>query len=92
MCHNRNNPFRLWQIPDIRILLIEAGSGDHHWSIRMRVHGIAGLRVADASVMPAITTGNINAPSMMIGERAAELIATAPTLISTPSAPDKATG
>lgn len=38
---------------------------------------IVGLRVADASVMPAITNGNINAPSMMIGERAADLIATA---------------
>jgi len=44
---------------------------------QLRVQGIAGLRVADASVMPAITNGNINAPSMMIGERAADLIATA---------------
>ncbi|BCO36266.1 GMC family oxidoreductase [Mycobacterium heckeshornense] len=40
----------------------------------LRVHGIANLRVADASIMPTITTGNTNAPSMMIGERAAELI------------------
>jgi choline dehydrogenase len=44
---------------------------------QLRVQGIVGLRVADASVMPAITNGNINAPSMMIGERAADLIATA---------------
>lgn len=36
--------------------------------------GIANLRVVDASIMPTITTGNTNAPSMMIGERAAELI------------------
>ncbi len=41
---------------------------------RLRVHGIDGLRVADASVMPMVTTGNTNAPSIMIGERAAEFI------------------
>ncbi|NOR02252.1 choline dehydrogenase [Mycolicibacterium fortuitum] len=40
----------------------------------LRVHGVTNLRVADASIMPTITTGNTNAPSMMIGERAAELI------------------
>lgn len=40
----------------------------------LRVHGIGRLRVADASVMPAIVTGNTNATSMMIGERAAEFI------------------
>ena len=41
---------------------------------QLRVRGIRGLRVVDASVMPVITTGNTNAPTMMIGERAAELI------------------
>ncbi|HEV8461577.1 MAG TPA: GMC family oxidoreductase N-terminal domain-containing protein [Gaiellaceae bacterium] len=41
---------------------------------RLQVHGVEGLRVADASVMPMVTTGNTNAPSIMIGERAAELI------------------
>ncbi|WP_280275208.1 GMC family oxidoreductase [Nocardia wallacei] len=41
---------------------------------RLRVHGIAGLRVADASIMPSIVGGNTNAAAMMIGERAAELI------------------
>jgi len=40
----------------------------------LRVRGIDGLRVADASIMPQITGGNTNAPSMMIGERAAALI------------------
>jgi choline dehydrogenase len=40
----------------------------------LRVHGIEGLRVADASIMPNITGGNTSAPSMMIGERAAEFI------------------
>jgi choline dehydrogenase-like flavoprotein len=41
----------------------------------LRVTGVADLRVADASVMPNITSGNTNAPSIMIGEKAAELIA-----------------
>ncbi|GAA5021369.1 GMC family oxidoreductase N-terminal domain-containing protein [Actinopolymorpha pittospori] len=43
----------------------------------LQVHGITGLRVIDASVMPAIPRGNIHAPSVMIGERAADLILTA---------------
>lgn len=41
---------------------------------KCRVHGIEGLRVADSSIMPLITSCNLNAPSMMIGERAADLI------------------
>ena len=41
---------------------------------RLRVHGITGLRVADASIMPNIIGGNTSAPAMMIGERAAEFI------------------
>jgi choline dehydrogenase len=40
----------------------------------LRVHGLRGLRVADASVMPSIISGPTNAPSMMIGGRAAEMI------------------
>ncbi|OBJ62713.1 GMC family oxidoreductase [Mycobacterium sp. 1423905.2] len=40
----------------------------------LQVRGIDNLRVADASIMPTITTGNTNAPSIMIGERAADLL------------------
>ena len=40
----------------------------------LRVHGAEGLRVADASVFPNITSGNTNAPAIMVGERASELI------------------
>lgn len=41
---------------------------------RLRVRGVDGLRVADASIFPAIPTGNTNAPAIMVGERAADLI------------------
>ena len=41
---------------------------------RLRVHGVEGLRVIDASVFPRVTSGNTNAPAIMVGERGAELV------------------
>ena len=40
----------------------------------LRVHGIGRLRVADCSIMPEIVSGNTNAPAIMIGEKASQLV------------------
>jgi choline dehydrogenase len=46
----------------------------------LRVIGVQGLRIVDSSVMPSITTGNLNAPTIMIGEKAADHILGKPLL------------
>jgi choline dehydrogenase-like flavoprotein len=55
---------------------------------QLRLQGIAGLRIADASVMPSIIGGNTNAPCVMIGERAADFILGKPTLPAADLPPD----
>jgi len=41
---------------------------------RLRVHGLAGLRIVDASIMPTITSGNTNSPTLMIAEKGCEIM------------------
>ena len=49
-------------------------SEDCYVDERLQVHGLAGLRVADASIFPTMPSGNTNAPAIMVGEKAADLI------------------
>jgi choline dehydrogenase len=49
-------------------------NGDAVLDAELRVRGVDGLRVADASVFPSIPGGNINAPTIMVGEKCADLL------------------
>jgi len=54
----------------------------------LRVHGVTGLRVADASIMPTPITGNINAPCIMIGEKCADLVRRGAAAVARPAGGD----
>jgi choline dehydrogenase len=41
---------------------------------KLKVHGLDGLRIADASIFPTMPSGNTNAPSIMVGEKAADIL------------------
>ncbi len=63
MCHGRPL-FVLWPSIDNNAVV----------DPQLRVHGLTGLRIADASIMPGLIGGNTNAPTMMIAEKAVDMV------------------
>ena len=70
-CHSSYHPSGTCRMGDDPMAVVDS---------ECRVHGIGNLRIADASIMPIIPSGNLNCPTMMIGEKAADMIAGKPPL------------
>jgi choline dehydrogenase len=73
-CIRENGLSNLHPVGTCRMGPAGGAEGDTVVDPRLRVHGIAGLRVADASIMPVVPAGNTNAPSIMVGEKAAAMM------------------
>ena len=70
----RHPPARSTRVPSGQHLPDGADARDAVVDARLRVHGLAALRVIDASVFPTITSGNTNAPTIMVAEKGADLV------------------
>lgn len=72
-CHIRTMPFTVYH-PVGTCKMGPAWDPEAVVDPRLRIYGVSGLRVIDASIMPTIPSGNTNAPAIMVGEKGADLV------------------